>query len=623
MAGVAIRNLLIEALGHHQAGRGMVAQALYQQALQADPGNADALHLLGVLAHQTGQHQTALGWIDRAIQIRPDVPDFHSNRGTVCSALERWEEAVVAFRSVVALQPDFPDAWFNLGAGLQKLGRAAEAAASYERAARFKPDPAIHNNLGLVLQLLGLHPEAVAAFRQALQLEPGHLDALWNLAFALKDSGDAPGARAAFVRFVVIHPNKAEAGFQIALLDQQTNRLAEAEANYRQALAHGPHPQAANNLALLLEGRDELAEAEKCYRQALAVKPDFAEVWNNLGNVLQSQLRLTEAVAAYDRAIAIRPEGADAHYNRSLALLAAGDFVRGWAGYEWRWKWDGFGTPMPAFRQPFWRGEDVAGKRVLLWGEQGIGDTIHFVRYARLVAERGARVTLAAPAELHSLLRGMPGVEQILEPGESIHEFDFHAPLLSLPHIFGTRIDTVPNQVPYLPWVAADFFPVPEAALGQFKVGIVWGGGAKYKKDRLRSVTLDHFRECLALAGVTFYSLQVGPRAAELAQLPPGVTVHDVGGRARDFRDTACAMGQMDLVISTCTSTLHLAGAFGRPTWALLAHAPCWRWLAGHDDSPWYPTMRLFRQSAPGDWSGVFQRVRRALEAVRDARRSR
>jgi hypothetical protein len=249
----------------------------------------------------------------------------------------------------------------------------------------------------------------------------------------------------------------------------------------------------------------------------------------------------------------------------------------------------------------------------LLYAEQGAGDAIHFIRYVPLLAEGGARVLFVCPAPLHNLARHVRGVCQLFGWGEPLPPFDTHAPLMSLPHLLKTTLENVPARVPYIPIPPAATFPLSIEPAKTLKVGLVWAGGDDYRKNRIRSTSLDQFLPLLGLPGVRFFSLQCGPRAAELRKLPAEVQLEDLGSRVRDYADTAAAMGQLDLVISVCTSTLHLAGALGRPTWAILACAPCWRWMLGRPDSPWYPTMTLFRQPKPGDWAGVMAQVQAAL----------
>jgi hypothetical protein len=270
----------------------------------------------------------------------------------------------------------------------------------------------------------------------------------------------------------------------------------------------------------------------------------------------------------------------------------------------------------PQFQAPAWDGRDLRGQTILLYAEQGHGDVIHFIRYVPWVAAKGARVLLACPFNLHELVRHVQGLDQLLGPGEPIPRIDTHAALMSLPYLFQTTLESIPAKVPYLPIPSAERFPISAEPAGELKVGLVWSGGNAYPKNRIRSISLDQLLPLLRLPGIRFLSLQCGPPSADLKNLPADMHVEDLGSRVRDFADTAAAMGQMDLVISVCTSTLHLAGALALPVWGLLTYAPCWRWMLGRSDSPWYPTMTLFRQPRPGDWAGAIAHMEASLRGL-------
>jgi tetratricopeptide (TPR) repeat protein len=488
-------------------------------------------------------------------------------------------EAIALCERAIKVEPgNFPA--LSLAALIEhERGRNEQALAWAKRAVKAGPShPAVHTTAGTVLLALERFDEAAAAFSKALSLQP-------NL----------PGIHA-----------------QLARALHKAGRLEEAVASYRIAMTQNPDARLCENMAAALEQLCEYPQAEELARRALAMEPQSAGALNNLGNALLGQARVGDAVQAYDRAIGTQPDHAGARYNRSLALLAGGDFTRGWAEYESRWQWPGFPNKRPGFPQPAWDGSDPRGRTILVYGEQGIGDVIHFIRYVPLLAARGARVVLACPVELHELLRGMDGVECLIVDGQPLPAFDSHVALMSLPWLFKTTMQDVPNNVPYLRVPPAGRFPIDAAPAGELKVGIVWSGGDRYPKNRIRSIPFEQFLPLLR-PGIRFYSLQCGPRAADLKTLPPGAHFEDIGSRLRDYADTAAVIGQLDLVISVCTSVLHLAGALGRPVWGLLSYAPCWRWMLGRDDSPWYPTLRLFRQASPGDWADVLVRADEAL----------
>jgi tetratricopeptide (TPR) repeat protein/glycosyltransferase involved in cell wall biosynthesis len=606
--------MLREGLALHQAGRRSEAEMRYREVLRIEPSNPDALHLMGMLESEQGRHTGAIQWIQKAIQSNPCVPDFHTHLGSVFMAMGRFADAAGAFQKAVSLGSDSADAHYNLGVALHQLGQLDRAIASYQTALRLGPDAAAFNNMGVALAARGRRDEAADAFRQALRLRADHADALMNLGNLLKELGRAEEAIECYQRRLRLPNVPFELVLHLGGLLQLRGRLDEAESLYRQALQARPDPQVLNNLAIISEERGQLDEAERLVRQALAARPDFVEALDNLGNILLKQRKLAGAIASYDKALALQPGDANVRYNRSIALLTLGNLPRAWQEYDWRHFWGRTNSPLLDCPQPLWRGEDLSGRTLLLYGEQGLGDTLQFIRYLPLVAARGpARIFLHCPAELHAVIQGLPGLTKLFAPGESVPGFDTHAPLMDLPCVFGTTLNTIPAGVPYLP-VPKGEAPPELRDSGNLKVGIVWAGGTKHPQDRFRSVRLEEFAPLLAVPGIDFYSLQVGSRSLDLSQTGVAGNVVNLAPRLKNFADTAAAMMRLDLVISVDTSVVHLAGALGRPVWTLLPFASDWRWLSNRTDSPWYPTMRLFQQTAPGDWAGVFARVKTALE---------
>jgi len=326
---------------------------------------------------------------------------------------------------------------------------------------------------------------------------------------------------------------------------------------------------------------------------------------------LKAKGRLHDAIAAYRRAIALNPNYAVAHYNLSLALLAKGDFQPGWEEHEWRWRWKDFSSPSRNFVQPQWDGRALEGRTILLHAEQGYGDAIQFVRYLPLVAQRGGKVIIECLPELHRLFR-TAGNCQIAATDQPLPDFDFHCPLLSLPRVFGTKLADVPNIVPYLspdPALVNAWSQRLGASDGQMRVGLAWAGNPRFKFDRTRSLNLNRLAPFAIVRGVQFYSLQKGPAGRQVANPPTGLNLIDLGPELKDFADTAAVMSLMHLIITTDTSVPHLAGALARPVWVMLQSVPHFCWLLEREDSPWYPSMRLFRQPGRGDWDGVIARV--------------
>lgn len=441
----------------------------------------------------------------------------------------------------------------------------------------------------------------------------------------------------------ILHQQRGNQGALQILRQISHQRQAQqaAIAQLQQRLQQEPqNPLLHNQLGVILRQQKQFAEAIACYQQAIALKPDYAEVYNNLGNVLRDQQRLTEAIAQFQQAIAfnsrfpeahtnlalalreqlqleaaivhcrqailLQPDFAEAHFSLSLILLTQGDFLEGFREYEWRWKRPNR-SPRP-FSQPKWQGEDLTGKTILIHAEQGLGDTLQFIRFLPQVQERGGRVLMECQPALVRLLGQLPGIAQIIPRDAALPEFDVHAPLLSLPHILGTTLDTLPAKVPYLHPVSE--FTLPPAPAGtRLKVGLVWAGNPNNPNDRDRSLPLPELLPLLRLPEIAWYSLQKGDRATDLNTLPDDLPIIDLNDHLQDFADTAAAIAQLDQVITVDTAVAHLAGALGKPVWVLLCYAPDWRWMGDRSDSPWYPTARLFRQPAPGDWASVFQAI--------------
>ncbi len=369
----------------------------------------------------------------------------------------------------------------------------------------------------------------------------------------------------------------------------------DAARHLRKAISQQPRfPEALNNLAVLERAAGEMRPAEVHLREALAIRPDYAAAWNNLGNLYVELSRIGEAADCYSKAIAIDPEYAEAHTNRALISLFQGAFEEGWQEYEWRWKQPG--AEGKTLLRPAWDGSAIAGKTILLHSEQGAGDTIQFIRYARLLRQHGAKVLLHCQESLRTLLDGMPELAQVFSGPVPAPEFDVHAPLMSLPRLFGTRVDSIPKaETPYLRPLPDSMAPQDRASCPNFRVGLVWRGNPSHRNDRNRSLPLELLENLVAIDGAQFFSLQVGPTSAEQQWLS-SKAILDLSPGLSDYAATARCLVDLDLLISVDTSVAHLAGALGRPVWTLLPTCNDWRWLQDREDSPWYPSMRLFRQ---------------------------
>jgi tetratricopeptide (TPR) repeat protein len=519
------------------------------------------LFQLGLTAAQTRNLTEASALFGRAIELQPDHAAAHGNRGTVLMELKQWDEALLSFDKAIALKADYAVAYCNRGNVLRQLKRWEGALASYDRAISIKPDFAeCFCNRGNVLRELNQLHAALASCNHAIAINPALADAYLNRGIVHRELG-------------------------------------------------------------------QLDAALSSYDQAIALRANYAEAFCNRGVVLQELGQLEVARVSYDRAIAIKPDFAEAHFNRSMALLASGDLVNGWIEYEWRSQLEGMRKhDLRNHPQPRWLGvESLVGKTLLLHGEQGLGDTLQFCRYAKLAAERGAEVILEVPRSLASLLVNLEGVAQVVVTGDSLPAFDYYSSLMSLPLAFKTAVANVPAQVPYIRSCAKKSRCWQEllGATIKRRVGLVWSGGFRPDQPEVWSVNSRRNIPLLKFASlrhpdIEFYSLQKGqPVESELADVVAGKwdgpDVLDFTHLLNDFSDTAALVDQMDLVIAVDTSTAHLAGALGKPVWLLNRFDSCWRWLLDRTYSPWYPTLRLYRQESPGDWDGVIEKVRRDL----------
>ena len=475
-------------------------------------------------------------------------------------------EAEKYLRQVVEVWPEHAGAWNNLGTAVWQQGRVAEAEACYRRGLENAPDDfGLLNNMGNALWEQGKPAQAVAFYRQALKLHPDSPETQMNLGVALSDDGD-------------------------------------------------------------------FDEALHWIRAALLARPNWSEAIDNLGMTLARQGKWDEAMVCYEQALRLRPDFPEARRNRSYAWLVHGDFARGWPEYEWRLSCrNHHGLTV---NRPRWHGEELAGRTILLHAEQGFGDTLQFIRFASLVKERGGRVLVWCPNPLIRLVSRAWGVDQVLSENAPIPDFQLHCPLMSLPATLGIRLDTLPNHVPY---VTADtqtlerWRPIIDRCLAreaqgatvyrgepnrQLNIGIAWQGNSRNRVDRWRSFPLRHFAHLAAVPGVRLISLQKGEGTEQLAEISGQFSVVEVtdgmsGGSqdCRDFLDTAAVIQQLDLVVTLESAVAHLAGSLGAKVWVALPAVADWRWMIGREDSPWYPSMTLFRQSSPGDWDGVFKRM--------------
>ena len=622
-----IFELLRDGLAHHQAGRSQEAEAAYRAVLAADPNQVKALYLLGVLYTAAGRLDDALDLLQRAVAGDPEDTDARFNLGNALFRKGDLQGALAQYRIVVEQRPGYGDVYANMGRVHLELGDVEAAMAAGRTAVARKPALAEgHTNLGLALLAANRIPEAIEAFQAALARQPRSAAAHANLANALtrarRFSEGVDAARAALAR----DPDLADAYVTLGSALRELGRAEEAVAALRRAIELAPDSAPAHsNLGNALLERDADADAETEFRRAIELDPRLAEAHSGLGYLLTNAKRFPEAIAACERAIALRPDFADAHWNQGFAYLLAGDFEHGWEKYEWRKRHPRYAAAYRSFAAPTWEGEDIAGRTLLIHAEQGLGDSIQFIRYAEPLAARGARIIVACDAALIGLFRRVRGVAEAVDKNGAMPPFDVWIDQMSLPRVTRTRLESIPTPGAYLSADPARVAawrrePPPGFKEGGLKVGLVWAGNPTHSNDRRRSMPVEAVRPLVAVPGLTFASLQVGARSRDVERL---AGVLDIAKRLTDFMETAAVVETLDLVIAVDTAVTHLAGAMGKPAWTLLPFDPDWRWVVAHqDDTPWYPSMRLFRQSRSGDWAGVVTRVVAALTALAGGDRS-
>ena len=627
--------LLIEAAGHYNAGRPQRANALCADILAADPDHLPALHLTAVIAFAAGrmedggellgqvfrldpnhapalstlgdalavkgEHEGALAAFQRAIALWPLDAGLHGKLGVALSKLSRFGEAETAYRRALALDPNLIQPSFNLATSLAGQGRLTEAEQTYRDViARDPHHQGAWINLGNLLSDQNRPKEAVAALREALKHErrdrngpvsaDGVVVTLTNLAGCLRELGDLDEALDACQRGLSLDPN---------------------------------YVPALTNLGIILDAQGRFADAVAAYRRAVTVDPAYAQGHANLAVGLRVTGAMDEALAASHRAVALDPDDALIRFNHAHVLLMNGQLASGFEGLRWGKTCKGWSQGYPDFAEPEWQGETFAGRTLLLYAEAGLGDTMQFVRYLPMAAEKGGSIVLQVQPPLVPLLRANTNVT-VVPLGEPSPRFDLHLPLIGLPRVFGTTLDNIPAAIPYL---RAD-----AAKLSQWRgtlddktslrVGVVWSGNPRHKGDRLRSLAAEELLPELMMPDVKLYSLQKDLRASDapaVAALGQGIV--DLAPVLADFSDTAAAVTALDLVITVDTSVAHLAGALGRPVWILLPYALDWRWMRDREDTPWYPSMRMFRQRAPQVWDDVIARVSAELARAANGER--
>jgi tetratricopeptide (TPR) repeat protein len=580
--GVALHETV---LAHLRANRYLDAQLCCRRALESDPGNAELLHLMALVCFNGGQFDHAVEWTSQAIRTDPR-PAYLTLLGTALLNLGRRDDALRVFDKAVQLKPDDASLWNNLGNACIESNRFADA---------------------------------IASFRRALAIDPAHWDSAYKAGVLLQQERRFDEALVCLDVCAKLRPDDAGTLHMRAMALHGARRFEDALNDNRRAHALEPqNPYVANNLGRDLAELGRIEEALPWFDAALQTQPDLVAALNNKAFALTQLHRFDEAFATYGRAKEIDPDNAQATWDLALLNLLLGRFAAGWAGREARFRLPSLPVSYPKFRQPVWLGKgDIAGKTILLYADEGLGDTIQFARYVPLVAGRGACVVLAVEQAVRPLFAGISGVAECLAKSAQLPPFDLYCPISSLPLAFATRLDTIPAGVGYLPPPPADRVQAWAKRLGardRLRAGVAWSGNPHHMNDRNRSIPLQRLRTILDI-DATFVSLQKDPRPEDKASLA-ATAMLDFSADLTDFVETAALVSCLDLVITVDTSVAHLAAALGRPTWILLPFTPDYRWLLDRDDSPWYPSVRLFRQTEARDYESVIERVGAELAAL-------
>ena len=533
------------------------------------------------------------------------------------------EEAARLYCAALEADADLTEGHFNLGLVYQRMGRCEEAAACYRKALQQRPDDfSALNNLGQVLALIGNHPEAEHVYRQAMALDPQRAETYFNLGELSANRNAPEKAIAHYRRAIQLRPDMLEAYNNLGTVFQKQGNFRAAEKCYRKVVELSPDlAEGHYNLGSILKQLDRFEEAAGHLKHAIALKADYKEAYNNLALAYKNRGELEIATACFTRALAIDADFAEAHWNRSFTYLLRGELEKGWDDFEWRFRQPKWKSLYP-FRLsgPRWDGSKSPHLRLLVHDEQGLGDTLQFVRYLPMVKERVGTVIFETRRSLIPLLAGFPGIDEIIErsaDGAPKADYDAYVALMSLPWLFRTKPSNIPDRIPYLKAPEDKMLAWKNRIGGPgLKIGVVWAGRPEHTNDHNRSCRLDQFAALADLPGLQWYSLQKGPAEAQLDDWRSMSPIENLGTAFDDFTDTAGAIANLELVITVDTSVAHLAGAMGAPVWVLLPYIPDWRWMMRRQDSPWYPTMRLFRQPEQGDWHSVFSQTRCALQQM-------
>ena len=648
-----MHSILKNAYTRFETGDFVQAAKLCHQVLDAGGDQAPAVYLLGLIAQRMSDFDRAGKYFLRSIELDPQNMAYFAALAENYNAKGDTAEAITTWQEVIRLDPSKAEAYYNLANLCFASDEPDRAEKNYRLALQINCGLVeAHYNLGILLLDQKRYPEAREAFSQALVYRPDYVEALFNLGIVFMEQDIYDEAINTFKKVIGLNPSMVAAHYNMGCIYLELNHFEKAALSYQQAVTLKPDfVEAYNNLGNVYLENKQFGEAERCFKKAVDLRPDYADGHYNLGKVLQENRNfnaaldcyrrvleispayckaynntgkihhdtgnIRQAVDCYHKALDIQPDYAEARFNLATSELLLGNFESGWEGYEWRFHRRKWRQVYPyRFEQPRWKGQPLEGKTIYVHSEQGLGDILQFIRYLPMVKAFGGRVIFETVKPLLSICHRLKSIDQVVElgpDGRPLVDFDYYIPLLSLPALFNTNLATIPSEVPYLSATKADLQRwrsriSPEG----FRVGLVWAGTST---DPRRACPLGWFTPLTGLKGIHFYGLQKGIAAeqVEIEGMPDGMHMVNLGQEFEDFSDTAAVVEQMDLVISIDTSVAHLAGAMGKRLWVLLPDVPDWRWLLDRNDSPWYPTARLFRQTRPGDWQPVIQGIADAL----------
>jgi tetratricopeptide (TPR) repeat protein len=567
-----------------QKGDFQKAENICKRILQIQPNDVRVLYFLGLIYYQIESYDLSIDYFRTVINLDPNEAGTYINLGNALDKKELFDEAIACYQKALGIDPNLVDAYINLGVVFMKTGKFDDAVAYYQKALQYEPNNAeAYNNLGNALKEKDQLDEAISCYQKAIQIDSYMFNAYYNLGDALYSHKQINDAIQCYQKAIELNPNSAE--------------------SY-------------NNLGYILQEKGQLDEAIIYHHKALQINSTLAEAYNYLGAALQRKAQLEEAMACYQKALQINPTYAFAHEKKSSLLLLTGNFEQGWKEFEWRWKLKAYRRN---FSQRLWDGGYTRNQTILIHSESGFGDTIQFIRYVPLIAEMGAKVIVECQKELCSLIKNIAGVHKVVGRGLQLPIFDLQCPLMRLPIVFDTTLNNMLANTPYLtadPILVKNWKDKIKLDNSKLNIGLAWAG-RKFPYQE-KSCTLDTFQLLTTLNGIGFYSLQKGEDSKQVKNIVEGREFFDYSEDIYDFSDTAALIENLDLVISVDTAVAHLAGALGKPVWTLLPCIPDWRWMLQREDSPWYPSMRLFRQPSIGDWESVLNRVASELQKIID-----